>query len=166
MLFWTMVVARGQKVVYEVTISVVVVAKGVAVVLWVRVQGQLVIVRVVACANVSWEMSCGRKRYIAHRGCGVRLIALDDGGGEWAVGGVGCDNVGGGDDNWSWGTRSQAGAVVSPSIGSTGQSGHSDDSRLHCECDCLFCMKRRLDVRDSIKRLINPERVTTSDYST
>lgn len=48
MLFWTMVVARGQKVVYEVTISVVVVAKGVAVVLWVRVQGQLVIVRVVA----------------------------------------------------------------------------------------------------------------------
>ena len=44
-------VARGQKVVYEVTISVVVVAKGVAVVLCVRVQGQLVIVRVVA-----WQM--------------------------------------------------------------------------------------------------------------
>ena len=35
------------------TISVVVVAKGVAVVLWVRVQGQLVIVRVVAWADVS-----------------------------------------------------------------------------------------------------------------
>ena len=31
------------------TISVVVVAKGVAVVLWVSVHGQLVIVRVVAC---------------------------------------------------------------------------------------------------------------------
>ena len=52
-------VARGQNVVYEVTISVVVVAKGVAVVLWVRVQGQLVIVRVVAwVSHVSWEISC------------------------------------------------------------------------------------------------------------
>ena len=41
------------------TISVVVVANGVAVVLWVRVQGQLVIVRVVAWVNhVSLEMSC------------------------------------------------------------------------------------------------------------
>ena len=111
--------------------------------------------------------SCSTKRYIAHRGCGVRLIALDDSSGEWAVGGVGCDNVGGGDDNWSWGTRSQAGAIVSPSIGSTGQSSHSDDSRLHCECECLIgFMKRRLIVRDSIKRLINLERVTTSDYST
>ena len=40
------------------TISVVVVAKGVAVVLWVRVQGQLVIVRVVAWIDhVSWRMS-------------------------------------------------------------------------------------------------------------
>lgn len=76
--------------------------------------------------------------WITHRGCGVCLIALDDGGGKWAVGGVGCDNVGGCDDNWSWATRSQAGAVVSPSIGSTGQSGHSDDGRLHCECDCLI----------------------------
>ena len=130
-------------------------------------QGQLVIVRVVACVNVSWELSPSIEIWITHRGCGVRLIALDDGGGEWAVGGVGCDNVGGRDDNWSWGTRSQAGAVVSPSIGSTGQSGHSDDGRLHFECDCMFCsMKRRLVVRDSIKRLINLERGTTSDYST
>ena len=149
------------------TISVVVVAKGVAVVLWVRVQGQLVIVRVVAWVyHISWEISCSRM-WIAHRGCGISLIALDDGGGIWAVGGVRCDNVGGGDDNWSWATRSQAGAVVSPSVGSTGQSGHSDDSRLHCELVCWFCgMKRRLDVRDSIKRLINLERATTSDYST
>ena len=72
--------------------------------------------------------------YITHRGCGVRLIALDDGGCKWAVSGVGCDNVGGGDDNWSWGTRSNAGAVVSsPGVGGTCESGHSDDSRLHCE---------------------------------
>ena len=115
----------------------VVVAKGVAVVLWVRVQGQLVIVRVVAC-RCQLEMSCGKKMYIAHRGCGVCLIALDDGGGIWAVGGIRCDNICGGDDNWSWATRSQAGAVVSPSICSTGQSGHSDDGRIHCELDCLF----------------------------
>ena len=101
--------------------------------------------------------------FIAHRGCGVRLSALNDGGGKWAVGGVRCDNIGGSNDNWAWTSRSNAGAVVSsPSVGSTGQSGHSDDSRLHFECDCWFyCLKRRLDVRDSIKRLINPsERVT------
>ena len=129
-------VASGQNVVYEVTISVVVVAKGVAVVLWVRVQGQLVIVRVVAwVSHVSWEISCRIALFITHRGCGVCLSALDDGRGEWAVGGVGCDNVGGGDDDGSWAhTRSNAGAVVSsPGVGSTGQSGHSDDSRLHCE---------------------------------
>ena len=125
---------------YDVTISVVVVAKGVAVVLWVRVQGQLVIVRVVALADVSWELDCRKTRFIAHRGCGVRLIALDDGGGIWAVGGVRCDNVGGGDDDRSWGTRSNAGAVVSsPSVGNTSDGGHGDDSRLHCECDGLFC---------------------------
>ncbi len=82
-------------------------------------------------------MSCGiEKWYIAHRGCSVRLIALNDRGGEWAVGGVGCDNVSGGNDHWSYGTRSNAGAVVSsPGVGSTGEGGHGDNSRLHFECD-------------------------------
>lgn len=136
----------------------VVVAKGVAVVLWVRVHGQLVIVRVVAWADVSWEMPFGTGMwYIAHRGCGVRLIVLHEGSGIWAVGGVGCDNVSRGDDDWRWDTRSNAGAVVSsPGVGNTSDGGHSDDSRLHCECGCWFCgMNGRLGVRDSIKRLIN-----------
>ena len=106
--------------------------------------------------------------WITHRGCGICLIALDDGGGIRAVGGVGCDNVGGGDDNWSWATRSQAGAVVSPRVGSTGQSGHSDDGRIHCELDCLFCWceEKIWMLETVIKRLINLERWTTSDYST
>jgi len=64
-----------------------------------------------------------------HRGCGVGLVALNDGGGEWAVGGVRCDDLsceeGGGSGGWG---RSRA---VSPCCGGANEGGGGEDCGLH-----------------------------------
>ena len=93
---------------------------------------------------------------LTHRGCGVCLSALNDFGGVWAVGGVRCNNISCGKDNWSWACSSKAGAVVSsPGVGSTSQSGHSNDSRLHCDLFGLICwLEEKIWVLETvIKRL-------------
>jgi len=70
---------------YELTTSVVVVVKGVAllgggmpVVLWVRVQGQSVIVRVSDWEVVSRVFERDLREKGAYSSCGVGLVVLDD----------------------------------------------------------------------------------------
>lgn len=103
----------------------------VAVVWWVTVQGQLVIVRVVAWFMLAKWFLTRQSWNSAHRGCGIGLIALNNGSCEWAVGGVGRDDLsceeGRGRGSWA---RSRA---VSPCCGGANEGGGGEDGRLHCD---------------------------------
>ena len=78
----------------------------------------------------------GGEKEISHLSCSVGLVALNHGGGVWAVGGVGGDDRGNIDDRWAWDRStcsSCAYAVVSMGRHNASDGSKSEDYGFHFE---------------------------------